>query len=217
MGKIELYNTDNMQLMKQYADKYFDLAIVDPPYGINWYTSGTNKIFWNSKNGKKAKKWDIAPTKEYFDELFRVSKNQIIWGTNHFANNIPSCNSVIVWDKTRRRSVFADCEIAFAYISDFTEINIFKGNAIFEMFYNPAQKNDKIHPTQKPPELYKWLLLNYAKKGDKILDTNLGSGTIALACDELGFDLVGCEIDKEYFEGANKKLNQFRQQLRLPI
>ena len=198
---IQITNEDNMELMSRYPDNYFDLAIVDPPYGIDINSSGRLGHY-----GGKNKYWDNAtPTKEYFDELFRVSKNQIIWGGNYF--DLPPTRCFLIWDKKQPEGVsFASCE--FAYTS-------FDLSA--KTFYQRPQNADniRIHPTQKPVKLYEWLLMNYAKQGDKILDTHLGSGSISIACHNLGFDLTACELDKDYFEAATKRLQQHQAQLQI--
>lgn len=189
--KITITNEDNMELMARYPDGYFDLAIVDPPYGIdrNGMTMG-NSVF-----KKDNKKWDKSiPTNKYFQELFRVSKNQIIWGGNYF--NLPISQYYAIWDKgeTMYGRDFAECEMAWVNKG---------GTRIYKL--NPIQK-ERIHPTQKPVELYKWLLQKYAKPGDKILDTHLGSMSICIAAFELGFELVGCELDESYFNASVKRL-----------
>ena len=200
-----------MQLMARYPDKYFDLAIVDPPYGIN--LANMNMGLGNTpkaskvKNRKwKAKDWDNSiPSDEYFKELFRVSKNQIIWGGNYF--NLGICNKFIIWDKEIPEGLsFSDCEYAWTSFSG--------ANKIFR-YSAYLNKIEKFHPTQKPPKLYKWLLDKYAKEEDKILDTHLGSGSIAIACHDYGFELTACELDKEYFEKAMKRINNHTNQQRL--
>lgn len=210
MPKIEITNEDNMALMSRYPDKYFDLAIVDPPYGIDILHSGglgTNCL--NKKHNRKMhtrKLWDkTPPNKEYFKELFRVSKNQIIWGGNYFTKFLPPSMGWIFWDKGQDLTM-SDGELAF------TSFN----KALRRKIINRGQlmaEGGTIHPTQKPVKLYKWLLMNYAKEGDKILDTHLGSGSIAIACHNLGFDLTACELDKDYYEAAMKRLQQHQQQL----
>jgi len=208
---ITLTNEDNMELMSRYADKHFDLAIVDPPYGID--LANMNMGIGNSpkaskiKNRKwKSKNWDKnTPLAEYFDELFRVSKNQIIWGGNYF--NLGVCNKYIIWDKEIPEGLsFSDCEYAWTSFNG--------ANKIFR-YSAYKNKSEKFHPTQKPPQLYKWLLDKYANEGDKILDTHLGSGSIALACHDYGFDLTACELDKEYYEAALKRYNNHIQQIKL--
>ena len=195
---ITITNEDNMELMARYPDKYFDLAIVDPPYGIK-----RNSLqMGNSVFNKDDKKWDDGvPSKEYFIELFRVSKNQIIWGGNYF--ELPCSQYFAIWDKgeTMYKRDFAECEMAWVRNG---------GTRIYKK--NPNQP-DRIHPTQKPVKLYEWLLDNYAKEGDKILDTHLGSGSIAIACHNRKFDLTACELDKEYYDAAMKRLKQHQAQL----
>jgi len=198
-----------MKLMARYEDNYFDLAIVDPPYGI-----GANKE--KEHNGWKSygvKEWDNEiPNKEYFTELFRVSKNQIVWGGNYMTEFLPPKMCWLMWDKGQRDFSLADGELAWTSFD--------KALRIFNMPRATAMKDakdngGKIHATQKPVKLYEWLLMNYAKEGDKILDTHLGSGSIALACHNLGFDLTACELDKEYYEASLKRLKEHTQQIRM--
>lgn len=212
MPKLEVTNEDCMLLMKRYPDKYFELAIVDPPYGIGVDGGIGGGVLANKSNFEK-KNWDNeSPDISYFEELKRVSKNQIVWGANHFISKIPFDSSCwIVWDKQNGDNFFADCELA--YTSFKTAVRKFEfrwqGMLQGEMGFN---KEQKIHPTQKPVALYKWLLKNYAKEGDKILDTHLGSGSIAIACHYMGFDLTACELDKEYYDKATERItNQTRQ------
>jgi len=208
MSKIELYNEDCMELMKRYPDNHFDLAIVDPPYGI-----GASKGTWGSSNFGKIKdygkkEWDKSiPKDEYFQHLMRVSKNQIIWGGNYFYLQPSSC--WIVWDKINSAD-FADCELAWTSFNTAVRKFEFRWNGMLQG--DMKNKEVRIHPTQKPVALYKWLLTNYAKQGDKILDTHGGSMSIALACHDLGFDLVLSELDKEYFENGKKRLDNHRAQ-----
>jgi site-specific DNA-methyltransferase (adenine-specific) len=209
--KIQITNEDNMLLMARYPDKYFDLAIVDPPYGINLANMnmglGKSKKASKIKNRKWGKKnWDNeVPTKEYFNELFRVSVNQIIWGGNYFDLGI--CNKFIIWDKEIPEGLsFSDCEYAWTSFNG--------ANKIFS-YSAYLNKHEKFHPTQKPPQLYKWLLDKYAKQGDKILDTHLGSGSIAIACHDYKFDLTACELDKEYFDKAIQRINNHTAQTKL--
>ena len=205
---MTITNEDNMKLMSRYEDKYFDLAIVDPPYGIDVANmnmgAGTKPKHSRKKSrGFKNKDWDInAPSLDYFNELKRVSKNQIIWGGNYFPLGV--CYGFCIWDKGSPEGMsFSDCE--FAWHSFKKVAKLYK--------YSTYKEKDKIHPTQKPIKLYEWLLMNYAKEGDKILDTHLGSGSIAIACHNLGFDLTACELDKDYFEAAMKRLKQHQAQL----
>jgi site-specific DNA-methyltransferase (adenine-specific) len=220
---MNITNEDNMELMARYPDNYFDLAIVDPPYGIGCDAIGMSNRASNSKKfkGYKGKQflggqWDKKPEEvEYFEELKRVSKNQIIWGANHFIENISNANSScwIVWRKNGQNpnATNADCELA--YTSFKTAVRFFNYDWSGFGFINKGE--DKIHPTQKPVALYKWLLDKYAKQGDKILDTHLGSGSIAIACHDYKFDLTACELDKEYFDKAMQRINNHTAQQKL--
>ena len=201
---INLYNRDCMEALKEFKDNQFDLAIVDPPYGINVKT----RVF------NDGKEWDNEiPSKEYFDELFRVSKNQIIWGANYFLDYLGATSCYLIWDKKMTEKHLMSMS-EFAWTSFKTKNLIFKQPPVGDRgFYNIDGK--RIHPTQKSIKLYEWQLTNYAKEGDKILDTHLGSGSIAIACHNLGFDLEGYELDKEYFEAASKRLEQHQQQIRM--
>jgi site-specific DNA-methyltransferase (adenine-specific) len=213
---MTITNEDNMELMARYEDNYFDLAIVDPPYGIgedgaknHSRSKATRATRYTPKN------WDNkAPDKQYFEELKRVSKNQIIFGANHFIQNIPNANSScwIVWDKDNTGD-FADSELA--YTSFKTSVRNFKWRWNGMLQQNMKNKQKRIHPTEKPIQLYEWLLMNYAKEGYKILDTHLGSGSIAIACHNLGYNLTACELDKEYYNAAIKRLEQHKAQQRL--
>lgn len=188
------YNMDCMEYMKSLPDKYFDLTIVDPPYGISInHNIGRRK--GDKPSGYKKVKWDGAPPqKEYFDELFRVSKNQIIWGANYFS--MPPCKCFIVWRKPQISEFvsFSMCEYAWASF-----------DSTSKEWIGMSAEPDRIHPTQKPVALYEWLLTNYAKRGDKILDTHLGSGSSRIAAYNLGFDFVGCEIDEDYFKAQEER------------
>lgn len=214
---MKITNEDNMELMARYEDNHFDLAIVDPPYGIDINNQSQGKGGGVAKKIEYTKKdWDkTAPNKEYFTELLRVSKNAIIWGANHFIENIPSANSScwIVWDKDNGNTDFADSELAYTTFK--TAVRNFKCKWSGMLQYDMKNKEVRIHPTQKPIRLYEWLLMKYAKEGDKILDTHLGSGSIAIACHNLKFDLTACELDKEYYEAAKKRLEQHQAQQRL--
>jgi site-specific DNA-methyltransferase (adenine-specific) len=195
-----VYNMDCMELMAQYPDNYFDLAVVDPPYGIN----RNGMTMGNSIFNTDQKKWDKRPpTKEYFIQLFRVSKNQIIWGGNYF--ELPPSQYFVIWDKgeTMYGRDFAECE--FAWIRN-------GGTRIYKKTPNQPER---IHPTQKPVSLYDWILKNYAKPNDLILDTHLGSGSSRIAAYKAKFDFVGCEIDKEYFDAQEKRFKDFTSQLTL--
>ena len=197
-------NEDCMDLMARYEDNYFDLAIVDPPYGIDVKT----RVFDDGK------KWDNEiPKKEFFDELFRVSKNQIIWGGNYFLDYLSATPCFIIWDKKMTDNHLMSMS-EFAWTSFKTKNLIFRQPPVGDRgFYNIDGK--RIHPTQKSIKLYEWLLMNYAKENDKILDTHLGSGSIAIACHNLGYELTGCELDKDYYEAAMKRIEQHKQQQRL--
>lgn len=219
--KIKITNEDNIELMARYPDKYFDLAIVDPPYGIG--ISNNKKMTSNSKKQYSIKNWDNSiPTKEYFNELKRISINQIIWGVNYF-DGFGLNGGRIIWNKLgkdigRRNPMpnLSDCEIA--YCSMRTNIKMFSYTQIGNVFGNNYQidwNQNRIHPTQKPVALYKWLLEKYAKQGDKILDTHLGSGSIAIACHDYGFDLTACELDKEYYDKAIQRINNHISQQKL--
>jgi site-specific DNA-methyltransferase (adenine-specific) len=210
---ITITNEDNMELMARYPDHHFDLAIVDPPYGIG---EDGEKNHSRSKSAKAkqytAKKWDReTPNDAYFKELFRVSKNQIIWGANHFLAKTSPC--WIVWDKQNGGNDFADCEMAWSSFGTAARIFQFRWAGMLQG--DMKNKENRTHPTQKPVALYKWLLDKYAKQGDKILDTHLGSGSIAIACHDYGFDLTACELDKEYFGAAMKRINNHMAQTKL--
>jgi len=215
---IEITNEDNMILMARYPDKYFDLAIVDPPYGIK--EDGHRENQTRSKLAKSKKYnsalWDQSrPKAEYFIELKRVSKNEIIWGANHLCDLINLKSSCwIVWNKKcNGGNHFADAELAYGSFK--TAVRVF--DFIWQGMIQQDMKNkeNRIHPTQKPVKLYEWLLTNYAKEGDKILDTHLGSGSIAIACHNLGFDLTASELDKDYYDAAIKRFKIHQSQQRL--
>jgi site-specific DNA-methyltransferase (adenine-specific) len=204
VGGLTITCEDNMELMARYPDNYFDLAIVDPPYGIEIMTAGGTPKHLGFKQYEK-KNWDNAiPNENYFKELFRVSKNQIIWGANYFTQYLPSSMGWILWDKGQRISQ-SDGELAFSSFQ--------KALRVFTLNRCAIKMEGAIHPTQKPYKLYKWLLEKYAKEGDKILDTHLGSGSIAIACHDYKFELTACELDEEYFEKAKQRIiNHVAQQ-----
>lgn len=193
LGNMNFYNGNNMELLKQTPDKYYDIAIVDPPYGISinpnmGLKSGQTKrhesISWD----------DEIPSEEYFNELFRVSKNQIIWGGNYFP--LPPCKHFIFWDKLVPEGMsFSAGEMAWTSF-----------NKAIKKFTKRNTDGNKIHPTEKPIELYEWILNNYVKPTDKILDTHLGSGSIALACHKYGYNLTAIELDEKYFEKATSRI-----------
>ena len=200
---------DCMEAMKDMSDNQFDLAIVDPPYGIERFKKGfgTTRFKMDKRTAKNGIEWDIKPKDNFFQELFRVSKNQIIWGANNFI--LPPTEYFCIWNKKQTVDNFATAE--YAWVS----MGLKKPAKIFEYSIHKHNHTNKIHPTQKPVKLYEWLLMNYAKEGDTILDTHLGSGSIAIACHNLGFDLTGYEIDKDYYEAAQKRIKEHQNQLRI--
>lgn len=198
---LKLTNEDNMDLMARYPDNYFDLAIVDPPYGIGHSLLSGEKRRSKFVRNERHVDWDVLPIEEYWNHLFRVSKNQIVWGGNYF--NLPPTRCNLIWDKIQEFSG-ADFELAWTSFD--------KSSKAFRMSRVEAYTDGKIHPTQKPVALYKWLLKKYAKQGDKILDTHLGSMSIAIACYDLGFDLVGCELDAEYYQKGLERVNNHIKQ-----
>ena len=204
---IKIYHGDCMEAMALMPDKAFELAIVDVPYGIG--RDGQIKTTGNH-GGRKAypfKEWDKnPPSQEYFTELFRISGHQIIWGANYITRYLPSSMGWIFWDKGQRIAQ-SDGELAFTSFE--RALRVYKCNRVALLI------EGTIHPTQKPVKLYEWLLTNYAKSGDRILDTHLGSGSIAIACDNLGFELTAYELDEEYVDGAVKRLIEHRKQLKI--
>jgi site-specific DNA-methyltransferase (adenine-specific) len=214
-----------MEGMKKYPDKYFELAIVDPPYGIG-EASGKNNTRGSAQGANKfkgtrnttgkgisvtffpAKEWDkSAPDEDYFKELRRVSKNQIIWGANHFISKIPFDSSCwIVWDKDNGETDFADCELAWTSLKTAVRKFEWRWNGMLQG--DMKNREERIHPTQKPVALYKWLLSNYAKEGDKILDTHLGSGSSRIAAYVMGFDFYGFELDRDYYLAQEKRFKE---------
>ena len=209
---VNFFNIDCMEFMKSKPDKYFDLAIVDPPYGIGIAEKLANG--WVSKAGGtkfEAKDWDkYTPAQEYWDELFRVSKNQIVWGGNYFMSKIQRDSPCwIFWDKNNGDSLFADGEMAWTSFN--SPVRLVKIHWCGSAAKHETGQN-KIHPTQKPIALYRWILQNYAKQGDKILDTHGGSMSIAIACDMEGFDLDICEIDTDYFNAGVKRFENYKRQ-----
>ena len=199
MSEINFYNVDCVEFMKSKPDKYYDLAIVDPPYGIGDKFKGgkTGKMNFNEIVNKD---WDKVPTPEYFEQLFRVSKNQIIWGGNYF--NLPPSRCFIVWDKL----ISEDFTLAMA------ELAWTSFDKLAKIIRMPTPKDGKIHPTQKPIKLYRKLLIDYAEKGQKILDTHGGSFTNAIACDKEGFDLDICEIDSDYYKNGVQQFQLHKRQ-----
>ena len=212
--KINLTCEDNMELMARYPDNYFELAIVDPPYGIGMdcqkesYNQGKNGEGKRHRKQWDRKGWDDkTPNKEYFAELKRISKNQIIWGGNYFTEFLHPTPHWLVWDKKNPNLSFAEGELAW--------VRYGKNLRLFQHYSARVDGGGKIHPTQKPVKLYEWLLMNYAKEGDKILDTHLGSMSIAIACHNLGYELTGCELDQEYYEQGIKRVKNHIAQQRL--
>lgn len=211
MNKVHLI--DNMEFMKGIPDKYYELAIVDPPYGIgeDGSKNHSRSMLAVSKDYKPFHGNDSkSPPTEYFKELKRISKNQIIWGANHFISKIPFDSSCwIVWDKLNSGD-FADCELA--YTSFTTAVRKFTFRWAGMLQGNMKNKESRIHPTQKPVALYKWLLKNYAKPNDKIFDSHVGSGSIRIACHDMGFDFEGCEIDEYYWKAQEERYNNYIKQ-----
>lgn len=228
---LKITNEDNKDLMARYPDKHFDIAIVDPPYGST--IGGVGGVKWESlkrgrfggrfdkyyvgekvnhatggglfaRYGDGAKHWDIAPDESYFTELFRVSRYQIIWGGNYFA--LPPSRNFIIWRKLSISESFSMAMVEQAWTN-------FKGNAKY--FECVPQDKERFHPTQKPVELYAWLLSHYCKPGWKVLDTHMGSGSIAIACNDAGIDLTACEIDEVYYNKAMERINNYIQQKEL--
>ena len=215
VGRATLYLADCMDLMKDYPDKAFDIAIVDPPYGDSgeeWRVSRTGGTWarkYQTEGGSSVdiRHWDVPPSEDYFNQLFRISKYQVIWGGNYFA--LPPTRNFLIW---RKLTISENFSMAMA---EYAWTNI-PGNAkVFECAPQGTKSKPRIHPTQKPVELYKWILSLYAKKGDKILDTHMGSGSLEVACVELGFDVVGIEINETYFNGALERIKTANKQRRL--
>jgi site-specific DNA-methyltransferase (adenine-specific) len=224
----EVYNMDCMEYMKTIPDGFFDLAICDPPY----FSGPEKKQYYGSKVSNKNikridyvpldKSWKV-PTKEYFDELLRVSKHQIIWGINYYKVVLPK-NGIIIWDKINDTSTFSDAELAYCSMINTVKIFRYMWNGMlqgcgdgtsFKIQGNKKLNEKKIHPTQKPIVLYRWLLKNFSKTGDKIFDSHLGSGSSRIATNEMGFDFYGCELDTNYFNAANKRFNDYKNQTTL--
>ena len=212
---IKITNEDNMKLMARYEDNYFDLAICDPPYGIDADKKNSVKKMQSKKSASLSKDygnqdWDSAiPNDDYFNELKRVSKRQIVWGANFF--NLQG--GMLYWHKQVTMPTYSQGELAWlSWLNKIDFVDIAWHGMIQHDMKN---KEMRIHPTQKPVKLYEWLLMNYAKEGDKILDTHLGSGSIALACHNLNYDLVACELDKDYYESALKRIEQHQSQIRM--
>jgi site-specific DNA-methyltransferase (adenine-specific) len=211
MSTSTVINGDCLEAMKTMADNSFDLAIVDPPFGVN-YARGKNG--WGVCDNRPTLsdvKWDTKPENTYWTELFRVSANQIIWGGNYFTDILPVSKSWIIWDKngdTENKSVFGDAELAWTSFN-----KVIRRFTLRQMgFITDTKDKIRVHPCQKPIELYEFLLTNYAKPGDRILDTHLGSGSSRIACYDLGFDFVGYELDRDYYEAQEKRFAKHLEQ-----
>ena len=208
LGNIKLYNADCMEVMKTFKDKQFDLAIIDPPYGIDWMQQIQNpntKANWKQYENKE---WDKqTPTDKYWEQLFRVSKNQIVWGGNYMTDKLYPSPCWLIWDKMQE---FSGAVFEMAWTSFKSPAKAFRMSRV-EAYAN----QNKIHPTQKPIKLYKWLLQNYAEDGDTILDTHFGSLSIGIACHDMKFDLTAIELDKDYYEQAKQRLINHQRQLTL--
>jgi site-specific DNA-methyltransferase (adenine-specific) len=204
----ETYHADCMDIMAQYPDKYFDLAVVDPPYGIGVDGQKKSSSKHGGRRAKEFKGWDNQiPEKDYWDELFRVSKNQIVWGANYFTKYLPASMGWIFWDKGQR---ICNSDGELAYTSFQRALRVYEVNRV-----HITQHGDTQHPTQKPVKLYNWIFANYAKPGDKILDTHLGSGSSRIAAHKAKLDFVGVELDKEYFDAQEKRFKNYASQLTL--
>ena len=208
LGNIKLYNADCMEVMKTFKDKQFNLAIIDPPYGIDWMQQIQNpntKANWKQYENKQ---WDKqTPTDEYWEQLFRVSKNQIVWGGNYMTDKLYPSSCWLIWDKMQE---FSGAVFEMAWTSFKSPAKAFRMSRV-EAYAN----QNKIHPTQKPVQLYKWLLQNYTKEGDTILDTHFGSLSIGIACHDMKFDLTAIELDADYYEQAKQRLIYHQRQLTL--
>ena len=205
--KNKIIHADCMDIMKDIPDKYFELAIVDPPYGIGAGSKKFKNGTSNNNIGYKINDWDILPDKKYFDEIFRISQNQIIWGGNYFINYLYNTKCFIIWDKLTGNNSYADAEVAWSSFS--SPIKIYK-----KLWLGANAKNEtvRIHPTEKPVALYRWLLQNYAKPGDKIIDTHSGSGSCACACHLEKFDFLAIEKDEDYYKASVERLETLRSQ-----
>ena len=223
-GGVSVRNSDCMEAMREYPDAHFDIAICDPPYGIGWdgenttmsagiRKDGTQRKMqeWNNPRPKEyaRKQWDsAAPGREYFDELRRVSKKQIIWGGNYFTEYLPPSGGWVVWEKGVPDGMsLSQCELAWTNC-----LNSVRHVRLLWAGYKKCEETNRVHPTQKPVKLYSWLLNRYAEKGMRILDTHLGSGSSAIACSWFGCEMVGCEIDADYFATAVERIGRELQQ-----
>jgi len=216
IGKATLLNVDCMEYMATLKDNEFDLAIIDPPYGINVAKTGfVGAGHLAPVTDYGAKEWDLSPpTADYFKELQRVAKNQIIWGANHFIDRLPIPSSCwVVWDKVNGTTDFADCELAWTSFNKAVRKFTFQWNGMLQG--DMKNKEHRIHPTQKPVKLYEWLLDRFAQKGQRILDTHVGSSSSAIACNNMSFEMVGCELDKGYYEDACERVANADRQERM--
>ena len=207
MNRLNLM--DCMEGMGHFPDKYFELAIVDPPYGLgDRLIDGGHKKNPMEKYRKsyEEKRWDNAPSEEYFIELSRISKNQIIWGGNYFADNLIASSCWIIWDKVNGNNLYADCELAWTSFNSAARQFTYQWHGMLQQ--DMKNKETRIHPTQKPVALYTWLLQNYAKRGDKIIDTHVGSASSLIACHRMGFEYWGFELDADYFKAATERLER---------
>jgi site-specific DNA-methyltransferase (adenine-specific) len=209
----EVFNMDCIEYMQKFEDNYFDLAIVDPPYmdvfnTDMWVGTGAKQKSYKNRQDTLT---DRKPNDEYFIELRRVSKNQIIWGGNYFT--LPISRGWICWYKSKSDNYFSDAELAWTSYDKILKVFEYVWSGMLQQ--NMKDKENRIHPTQKPVALYRWLLQNYAKQGDKILDTHLGSGSSRIAADMEGFDFYGCELDKDYFDASCKRFDDYKKQIKL--
>lgn len=210
----EVKNIDCLIGMREFTDKFFDLAIVDPPYGLNWTGTGFKKKNIQERNLVKVQDWESgAPDENYFNELIRISKEQIIWGGNYFLDYLGFCKAPIIWNKETGNNSFADGEFAWTSFKTGT-LRIFT-HQWCGAFKDSERGIKAQHPTQKPIALYKWCLKRFANEGDKILDTHLGSGSSRIAAHDMGFDFWGFELDKDYFEAQEKRFKNATAQLKL--
>lgn len=211
----QVFNEDCVEALKRFSDNHFDLAIVDPPYGIGFDGEKPTMVKKYSK-GYTQKSWDKnAPDQEYFDQLLRVSKNQIVWGANHFISKLPYDSPCwLFWDKQKGDFSLADGELAWTSFKTAVRQFTYRWHGFIQQKMGD-HKEERIHPTQKPVDLYSWLLKNYAKEGDLILDTHVGSGSSRIACNKAGLPFIGFEIDKEYYDNQEKRFNAFISQLRM--
>lgn len=217
IGKSTILNVDCLEYMRTLPDKHFDLAVCDPPYGINVANNTTGTVIRNKsdKDTMLVKDWDKSiPDKGYFDEIKRVSKEQIIWGGNYFLDFLGYCKAPIIWDKLNGASLYADGELAWTSKGLPRNLKIWR-HQWCGAFKDSERLEIKEHPTQKPVKLYEFLLTNYAKPGQTIFDSHMGSGSSAIAANNLGFEYVGCELDKDYYEAACKRIEQHSKQERL--